>query len=273
MKKIRPVIPVALFFAVVSAAVCGKQALRDEDLLLSQHHAADTAAVRRMIDRVALLKKNAPATFAANFSIDGSLAEKKQRILGRASYDRTLRAMHIIFSDAIFRSTVAQFFQEADEIRVYYPVQKKLIVDSFKTFDIGNYSAVSIDFDLLYSLATGTFPLIEDYTVRQGLEANNGGGSMIILENPKFFETVSFRDGNPDKVLILDKKTREKVEIYLKKPTVQGECLFFSNIMIVVQQTRLRLAIQFSGVRLNVPVKVKKAASLKLPANVKTIWM
>jgi len=126
---------------------------------------------------------------------------------------------------------------------------------------------------MFYDLITGVIPLISGYSVKQGLAANNGKGSMLILENPNYYQTISFRGNNPDKILLINRKTRERIEIYVKNPVGQGASRIYSNVMIVAQRVPLRLEITFKKIQLNAAVKVKTYKDMRLPDGLKVIQM
>ena len=268
----REVIPVVLLTAFLVFG-CGDKLVRSDDMPTNQYQPSGKDAVRDMLESITAVNKKSPLTYAADFTIDGTIGQKTYRLMGSAQFNRKLRAMHVAFLDFIFRSPITTVFQDGDMIRIYYPVEKKLFVDSCKTIDLANYGGVSVNFDLLYSVLTGAMPLIPDYTVKQGLISNDGKELMLILENGLYYETISFIDKSPDKIKLINKSTGDKYEIYMKKPIIQGDSHFFANVIIVSQNTPLRLDIRFSRIRLNTPVKVKTIQDARLPGNVKIIQM
>jgi hypothetical protein len=268
----RALIPVILLLAA-TAFGCGNKSIRSDDILVSQYHPSGKDAIRDMVDRISAVNKKSPVSYAADFTIDGTIGDKTYKLLGNAQFNRKLRAMHVAFLDFIFRSPITVVFQEGDVIRIYYPVEKKLFVDNYKTIDLSNYGGISVNFDLLYSILTGGIPLIPDYTVKQGLISNDGKESMLIVENNRYYETISFNGKSPDKIKLINKSTREKFEIYMKKPILQGDSHFFANVMIVSQNTPIRLDIHFNRIHLNAPVKVKTIEDSRLPGNLKIIKM
>ncbi len=260
---------------IIAAAACGcaTSAFRDDAAPADQYHPSGKDGIRTMVNSISDINRKSPESYALDFTIDGVYGEKKYKMLGSAQFNRKQRTMHVAFVDFIFRSPVTTMLQEGDVIRVYYPVEKKMFVDSFKKIDLANYGGISIDFSLFHDLITGIIPLISGYSVKQGLAANNGKGSMLILENPRYYETISFQGKDPDKILLVNKKTRDRLEIYVKKPVVQGNCRIYSNVMIVAQTARLRLDITFKRIQLNAPVKVKTVKDIKLPDGLQIIQM
>lgn len=263
----------ALLLAAAVAWGCTTGAFRDESAPEDQYHPSGKDGIRAMVDGIAGINRKSPESYALDFTINGTYGEKKNKMLGSMEFNRKQRAMHVSVVDFIFRSPVMTLLQEGDVIRVYYPVEKKMYVDNVRTIDMSNYGGISIDFRMFHDLITGVIPLISGYSVKQGLSANNGKGSMLILENPDYYQTISFRGSDPDKILLVNKKTRERIEIYVKNPVGQGASRMYSNVMIVAQRVALRLEISFNKIRLNAPVKVKSFKDMRLPDGLKVIQM
>jgi hypothetical protein len=268
----RALIPIVLL--TVSVAVgCGEKLVRGDDILMSQYHPSGKDAVRGMVDGITAVNKKSPLSYAADFTVDGTIGDKTYKLMGSVQFNRKLKAMYIAFLDFIFRSPITLVFQEGDIIRIYYPAQKKLFVDNFKTIDLANYGGVSVNFDFLYGILTGVMPLIPDYSVKQSLASNDGKESILILENSRYYETISFIGNSPEKIKMINKISGDKYEVYMKNPIVQGDSHFFANMTVVSQSTPLRLDIRFQRIRLNTTVKVKTIQDARIPGNVKIIQM
>jgi hypothetical protein len=263
----------ALAIVTAAAGGCTTGAFRDDSALAGQYHPSGKERIRAMIDSISDINRKSPESYTLDFTIDGTYGEKKNKMLGSVQFNRKQRTMHVSVVDFIFRSPMMTFLQEGDVVRVYYPVEKKLYADNIKTINLANYGGISIDFRMFQDLITGVIPLITGYSVKQGLADNNGKGSMLILENPGFYETISFQGNDPDKILLINKTTREKLEIYVKNPVAQGTSRIYSNIMIISHSVPLRLEVTFKKIQLNTPVKVKTIKDLKLPDGLKIIQM
>jgi len=230
-------------------------------------------AVQNMISAVTAINGNSPQSYTVDFYVEGISDKSRFKAHGRAQFDRERGLMQVTFADYIFQSPVALLFLDGEEIRIFYPIEKKLFIDNSKTINIANYTGIGIDFKILYDLATGTIRLLQNYAVREGLTATEGSGSMLILENPESVETISFNGAVPDKILFINKNTRYKAEIYFKKFIVQGESRFFSRLKIIAERNRLQLDITFNKVLLNTPVKVKTIKDIKLPPDLQVVKM
>lgn len=263
----------ALVIAAAAAWGCATSAFRDDSAPEGQYHPSGKDGIRIMVDSIADINRKSPESYVLDFTIDGTYGEKKNKILGSVQFNRKQRTMHVSVVDFIFRSPLMTLLQEGDVIRVYYPVEKKMYVDNARTIDLANYGGVSIDFRMFHDLITGVIPLINGYSVKQGLAANSGKGSLLILENSHYYQTISFQGNDPDRILLINRKTKNKLEIYVKNPVGQGACRIYSNVMIVAKDVPLRLEIAFKKIQLNTPVKVKTFKDMKLPDGLKVIQM
>lgn len=254
-------------------AGCARITLRDDDSLAGQYEKTGKETIQDMINTLSKINRNSPEFFSVEFSIEGVSGQKHFKSLGSAQFSRKERVMHVNFTDFIFKSPVMVLMLDGELIRIYYPADKRLFVDNVNTIDMTNYNVPGISFDLLHDLSTGTFPLIKNYTVKQGYSVKEGTGTMLIIENAKYYETISFKEKVPDKILLMNKKTREKTEVYVKKFLEERGSIFFRNILLVSDQGRLRLDINFSKIKLNTPVRVKTIKDMRLPDDITTIKM
>ena len=253
-------------------AGCVRTSLRDDDVA-GQYQKTGKETIRDMVNTISTINTGLPESYSAEFSIDGVSGVKHFKSLGSAQFNRKERAMYVSFTDFIFKSPVMVLMMDGDLVRIYYPAEKRLFVDNVNTIDMANYSGPGIDFDLLHDLATGTFPLIKNYSVKQGYRAVEGTGTMLIIENAKYYETISFKGKVPDKILLMNKRTREKTEVYVKKVLADRGSRFFGTILLVADQGRLRLELNFSNIKLNAPVRVKTFRDMRLPGDIKIIKM
>jgi hypothetical protein len=264
--------PAICLTAITLLFGCAKNMVSD-DTARARYDPSDKNAVRGMLDSLDAINKNSPVSYSANFYVDGTSERKKFKIKGNVQFDGNKKTMHIAFMDYIFGSTVSVFLMEGDTLRILLPVEKKLYVDNSKTINLANYGSGGMQFGVLYDLFTGKIPLPSSYTIRQGLSAKDGRGSLLILENAEFIETISFNENAPDKILLMDKNTRDRLEVYIKEIIDQGGRRFFGSLKIIAEQRSLTLDVTFNNVRLDIPVKVKTIKDIKLPENLQVIKM
>jgi hypothetical protein len=230
-----------------------------------------TDEIRRMIGIVDRINSHTPASFTSSIEIIGNVREKKFKSIGSVQYDKKAGRFNITFLDYIFKSPVTRIFQNGERISIYFPADKKLVLDNSKTIDIRNYMDLNLDYYLISELFRGSIPVLKGYKVKKGLASVDGKRSYLIIENSDYFETISFRGNNPDKLLIICKDTKEKIELYLKGFVIKGKSRYYKKIRIVAEKSGLRLDFRFRRIRINVPVKVRTIESIRIPRSVKVI--
>jgi hypothetical protein len=268
MKNLLKVLFAAVILLYLNA--CASMAVKSDDAG-EKEKVVITEDIRRLIDIVGRINKNVPDSLSSEIEIIGNIKEKKFKSIGRINFDRKTSRFNINFLDYIFKSPVTRIFQNGDDIRIYFPADKKLVVDNMNTIDISNYIDLNIHFYLIYDLFCGHIPLLKNYKVKQGLASVKGKSSYLIIENSNYYETISFRGDSPDRLMIIRKDNREKIEIYLKKYISKGKSRYFKNIRIVAESSSLRLDFNFRRTRINIPVKVKTIDKIRLPKDVKLI--
>ncbi|HDP80028.1 MAG TPA: hypothetical protein ENN21_04205, partial [Spirochaetes bacterium] len=214
----------------VSAISCTqKQVIVDKKLL-----ASDEKKSRALLERILKINEQSPAFYSARLSMEGVINKKRITSIGDAAYRKDPRQIRFNFLDAVFKSPITTIIQNGETVKVYFPVDKTLYIDNIKTMKLKNYTPFDFDFTLLQAIAGGQIPLLEDYRVKKELsEAGQletaGDTCFLILENEEYYQTISFSNNIPDKLLLLKKSSREKIEIYLEKPLVKNDGVFYKT--------------------------------------------
>ena len=119
--------------------------------------------------------------------------------------------MRITFLDAIFKSILATILKKEDRLEIYFPIDKRLFIEDIKTIDIKKYIDINtnINMKLFSDLLAGKVPIIRSYSVKQVLteksdKSDKDESSYLILENKRYFETISFKNRIPDKNRLKD---------------------------------------------------------------------
>jgi hypothetical protein len=214
------------------------------------------------------INKNFPTAISADMEIVGAFGKRKIRTTGKFLFSAEPLMMNLNLFDYIFKSPVLSVHQEGMAIRIYSPAEKKVFADNVKTLIFKNYIGAPVDFTILYSLLTGRFPLIEDYKVKSFIEDSRG--NYLILENKNLYQTVSFDGDSPDKILIMNKDTMDKYEVYIK-PVKKDKSSYYKKIKFVMNSTGIKLDITFSYIILNSQVKLKTISEMKIPNDVPII--
>ncbi len=228
-----------------------------------------------LIARIGEINRNAPRSIRGQFVVQGSMSNKnKFKSLGNVVFNRDPYRMKITFIDAVFRTTLTEFTQIGDEIKILLPIEKKLYIDRADMIMLRDYTGMDIDFRFISSLATGLIPLIENYSIKQtgaAPQISDKNVSMVILENDKWFETVSLRNNTPDKILLLNKKTLEKMEFYLETPHNKDGMVLYKQIRFISLKKGDRITLELNNLRQNTATDLESEYRLQNPGRAKVI--
>lgn len=221
---------------------------------------------------------NSPGTFSSRFDIEGIHKGKKFRSTGDILFNKEPRKVKVTFYDAIFKSPITVIAQDDKVIKLYFPIDKTVYIDNVKSIDLNNYSNIDIDYRLVADITAGQIPLIDDYTIKQGLAKKSEGSVnqetvFIILENREYYETVSFILDKPDKIKWTQKQTKETTELYLEDPFQADNRVFYRRVRLVSQESLLKITIQFRDLKLDVPYNPEKITKIELPKDCKEVYM
>lgn len=210
------------------------------------------------------INNNSLSTISANLLVDGKFNRKEYKSMGKVLCDKKISKAYIQFLDFVFKSPITLMVQDKETIKFYYPATKLLYIDNYHTLNLYSYTGLNINFKFLYTLAFGQIPLLDDYSVKQVKD------NFLILENKSFYETISFKGKEPDKILFINKTTKEKFEFYLWDITRKEKTVFYKRIK-VISAPDMNINFHFSNIILNVPVNVK--TEITLPKDVKIVNM
>jgi hypothetical protein len=133
------------------------------------------------------------------------------------------------------------------------------------------YTGFKSDYKMIYDLLTGNIPLINNYKVYKCLYSENEKGYYLILENNECYENIFFKDDSPEKILIIYKDNKSKIEIYLKSPVKIEKGIFFKSFKIIATGMNTTININFLKPTLNKAVSVEKLNRNKLPKKTEII--
>ncbi len=260
-------IAAAMMYLMVACATAGVDGTAPgENEKLKENHEETMALIRGFNEK-------AVTSIEGSFFIDGFLQNKKYKTIGNVSYSAAPERLNLIITDFIFKSPITTVVQDGRELSIYFPVEKKLYVDSVDTIRLKNYSDIDFNFAMLHGVLTGRIPLVRGHRIVSCVRDEAKNARFLIVENDELFETIAFRGDIPDKLLFMDKKSKKRVEFYLGRPTVSGDSVFFRNIKIVAKDEGINLTITFNSLKLNGPVRVKNVSEMNYPRNISIIRM
>ncbi|MBN2040893.1 MAG: hypothetical protein JW864_12690 [Spirochaetes bacterium] len=239
--------------------------------------AADKEETNALLLLIEKINNKNPDSFDSRFIIEGHSGKQNFKTSGKVQFNHTPRKMRVIFHDAVFKTPIVELIQDNDILKFYYPIDKRIIIDNINKLNIKFYLNYDLNFNFsfIYDILTHRIPVIDNYSVKKGLQGEErqpGKDGLIILENDSFYETLSFSNEIPDKILCLNKKTRERIEVYLNDPSYIEGILSYRNIRLVSPESNVKINIYFSSKRINVPVDQKKITNIKLPKDVKVLY-
>jgi hypothetical protein len=251
-------------------SMCGKEIIKEEQIL----EKSEREKVYSLLKRLKEINEHSPNSFKAHFIIEGILNNKKRfKSIGNAVYNKTPTKMKITFIDFVFKSPITIIVQDGPTLKFYFPTEKKLLIDNINTINLKNYLDLDLEFTLLYRFITGAIPVIENYQIREGLIAKakekKDDEVYIILENDRYFETISFKKDLPNKILL--KTSKEKAEFYLEKPCCKDNRLSYKSIKFVSTTSGHRIIIRMNSWKDNVKVSPRSISQLRLPRGTKVI--
>lgn len=232
---------------------CVKPVIREEKV--SQMGSKEPKA---LLQRINEINSKSAESFNAQISVDFFTDKKKFNSIGDAVFKKNPRMMKIKITDIVFKSPISILIQDGESLKFYFPADKTIYIDKTKTIKLKNYINLDIDFKILYPLIIGQIPVIPDYTIKQGLiagesEGKNSGCFYLILENKYIYETISFKNDIPDKILLLQKDTKNKLEIYLEKPFTLSDVLLYKEVRFVLLHSGDRLVYRLKDIKINAP--------------------
>ncbi len=236
--------------------------------------ASDTDRSRRLLTLVHEINGRAVDSYSARFTVEGAFGKRKFNSVGEAWFNRNPRMARFTFFDIIFKSPLTVMVQDGDTLKFYFPAEKTLYVDRSDSINLRNYAAIDIDFALVYPFAAGQVPLLDAFTIKQGLvDESDSNRSYLVLENKNYFQTIGFKMDVPDKILFISKTSGKKTEFYLEKPQGQGGALFYRTIRMLSPESGDRLTISFSEIRYGVRLDAATVLKINLDRGAKIVDM
>lgn len=231
--------------------------------------AADQENIEYLLGIIKKYNSGSLQSYTLKINVEGHSGTRKFKVEGNALYNNNPKRMKIVFHDAILMSSISEIVQEDNILKFYFPIDKTLYVENTEKINLKAYTDFSLDFNLVSDLLSGRIPVIRQFAVYKGLECETDPAikenKLIILENSDFFETISFLNDIPDKILWVNKNSKERLELYLKSPVIRDNFLFYKEAKIISREADLNVLIRFSSVKFNEPVDPEIIAKIKIP--------
>ena len=251
--KLRKIFPVAMLLLLSCATA--------DTVEYTQSESASS-----LLNNISLINNNAPSYYDMTFTIEGLLNNQKYKLTGNAQLDAKLDLICLSLTDFIFKSPISTMFGNNNEIIMYFPPEKKLFKYKKSSFDLKTLWGINLDYEIIRILASCKIPLIADYKARESSAPADDNTSYLILENKRYYETISFKNNMPDKIKIIDKNDRSETEFHLLAAKKYDESVIYRKISVLSK--KLNFDISINSIKINTPVKVKTINDIKIPADV-----
>lgn len=233
--------------------------------------------ISELLKKIREINNASPDSFTADLYLYGNYNRKQFKATGAIEFSKEPGKMKITFFDSIFRTILTTIIQDGETIKLFFPVENAVYIDSIKKIELKNYADINLDYNFMAELATGRIPVIKDYSVKNALaKGENGQGNesevYIILENNEYYETIAFKKNIPDKILIQNKKSKEKTEILLESPLNDNDIIFFRSIRFILAGSDTRITVEYSNIKFNINIDSKKITKIDLPKGCKIIY-
>ncbi|MCL2025405.1 MAG: hypothetical protein FWG92_01195 [Leptospirales bacterium] len=218
-----------------------------------------------LLNNIALINDNAPSYYDITFTIEGLLNNQKYKLIGNAQLDAKLNLFCLSLTDFIFKSPISTVLSNNDETILYFPTEKRLFRYTNNSFDLKTFWNINLDYEIIRILASCRIPLIDNYKVKESATSADNA-SYLILENKRYFETITFKNNIPDKIKIMDKNDRSETDFHLLSPRKYNETLVYRKISVLSKS--FSFDISLNSIKVNTPVKVKTINDIKIPRDV-----
>lgn len=222
---------------------------------------------RALLEKITLINNSAPVSYDMTFTAEALMNNQKYKLNGNAQFDKTAARLSLFFTDFIFKSPISMMFNDGESVVMYFPSEKKLYRYNKNTIDFRSLWNVNLDYPVVHDIMTGRIPVIDGYTVKEAVLSADSKTSYLILENSRYYETISFKNDIPDKIKIMDKSNRSETDFYFSGAKKYGESFMFKKISIV-SKAAWRFDVAIDSLKVNVPMKVKTINDIQIPLDV-----
>ena len=231
----------------------------------------DLREAQDLIRKIEEGNNSLPSSFTAKISVSATVNGRSFKTGGTASYVKNPASIRVILQDLIFRSTFADILYQSDTLKVYVPIEKSLYVRQKDAAD-ENAASLELNPEFVTMTALGRIPLIKGYSVTKSYASldRTKPGQVIVLENDSFYQSISMKDGIPDKVRIIAKKGGDKFEAHFEQPVRNGQIFFYQKIEAFSENSGNRFELSYSKLSFDAAID-PKMFTISVPEGTKVV--
>ena len=231
----------------------------------------DLSAAQEIIRKIEEGNKALPSSFTAKISVNATINGRSFKTGGTALYLKNPASLKVTLQDLIFRSTFADILYQADVLKVYVPIDKSLYVRE-KDSVSETTASLELNPEFVSMTALGRIPLISGYAVTKSYSSQDKvkPEQIIVLENSSFYQSISVKEGIPDKVRILAKQGGDKFEAHFEEPVRNGHIVFYQKIVAFSERSGNRFELSYSKLSFDTAID-PKVFTLNVPEGTKLV--
>ncbi|MBN1499158.1 MAG: hypothetical protein JW982_03305 [Spirochaetes bacterium] len=211
------------------------------------------------------------AKIESSLLINAVAGGKKYNASGRGYYTKDPLNAKIIMNDNIFHFRVMDILVMDSKIKVYYPLEKTLVIDNFSSNADTLNRSTGQSSNVLASLFVGKIPVIEKYKVVKLHEFTEESETFLELENANYSQTISFKNDIPFRVIVKSRISDQNFSIKYSGHFIQSDCHFFKTIEIVSRNPYSYIKINYTKTTVNGKFIPETTFVQKVPSDTKIV--
>ncbi len=203
-----------------------------------------------LIAAVNAVNRSTPRRVKAGVTVVGTLNGQDYSADGIAYLTDNPSRAKVVLKDRIFQSPIVHILAGPKKMEMYFPIENSAysINGNFADPDLRGKADSQL---LLAYTFTAKIPVLSSYSVREYRSSQDGKNEILSLENSSLIETITFLEGVPYKVELVNKRYGSKYSIrYFGKYEKEG-FTFFRKIRVFSSITGDKATIHYNVVIVN----------------------
>ena len=234
----------------------------------------DLREAQEILKKIEFINSNLPESFTSRIAVKSTINGKSFSIAGNVYYASNPVAIKVMLNDLIFKSPVVEILLQADQLKIFMPIEQSVYIRNPDP-ERDTTASLEINTQFLSQTALGRIPLITGYTVTKSfIEEEQGkitGKRVVVLENKMYYESISVKNGIPDKVRILAKNGVDTFEVHFENPSQNDNVILYKNVSAFSENTGNNFSIEYIDLKLNAPFDRNKIFHIEIPRGTKVI--
>ncbi len=254
-----------ILYIIILIFVCSVKNIHADSENTKKAGSKNTKA-EKYIEIINQINEKIPPSFTTYISLNAYVNKVKYNVQGRAYFNNNPRKIKTKLNDLIFKSPMLDMLINNNIVKIFVPADGILYVRNINKARFKR-NLLENNYKLITAAVLGRIPLIENYKINKII--TKGKNKFLLIENENYFETISFSNNLPNKILIMRKDKKDKVEIYYYKPFKIKGYTFFKKIRALSRTTGHRCTVYYGKITPGENLKYKNRFYLKVPKGTK----